>query len=164
MNQYKTISRSIPEKFVCFFIFLMFSFSIESILFWIFSYSNWNSFLNLKAITFKNFYITFYTVFFIFTSFSIWSIWKNHSFKKFKLEISFFLIIYILSILWNYLFLIKQDFFLSLICGLFILFFSIALNLLIWKKEKTSALFFLFCSLWNAYLLIINMSFSITSF
>lgn len=162
-TNYKILPRSLPEKIICFFIFLMSGFCIESMLLWIFSYCNWNYFINIKGLISRNLYTAFYTVYFIFSAITIWSVWKNYSFKKLKLDISLFLIIFFLSIIWNYIFLIQQDFFISLICNLFILFFSIALTLLVWKKEKLSAILFLFCVFWTSYLFVVNMSCSITN-
>jgi len=160
---YKLFARSFAEKLVCFFIFLMIALSVESFLIWIFSYSNWSYLANWKWIIAPKLYIAFYTVYFIFLALSNWSLWKNYSFKKLKLETSLFIIISLTSILWNYTFLIKQDYFWSLITNLFILFFSIILNLLVWKKEKLSAIIFLFCIIWTSYLFVLNMSLSITN-
>jgi len=162
-TNYKTLTRSFAEKLVCFFIFLMVAFTIESLSIWTFSYSNWSYLANLKWIIEPKLYIAFYTLYFICLAVCNWSLWKNHSLKKLKLETSLFLIISLTSILWNYTFLIKQDYFLSLITNLFILFFSIILNLLIWKKEKLSAIIFLFCIIWSSYLFVLIMSLSITN-
>lgn len=156
-----SLSRSFPEKLICFFIFLMSAFCVESILFWLFSNCDWNYFVNWKWFIPRNLYVAFYIVYFTFSAISIWSVWKNHSFKTLKLEVCFFLIIFLLSIIWNYTFLIKHDFFISLIFNLFVLFFAIALYLLIWKKDRLAGIIFAFCVFWSFYLFVLNMSHSI---
>lgn len=159
---YKFFRRSFSENLLSFFIFISFAFTIESFIFWIFSLATWD-FINSNWIG-KKLYFSFYTLYFFALAFSLWSLWKNQPFKTLKLETAFFMVISLLSILWNYTFLIKHDYFISLIASLFIFFSSIILNMLIWKKDKISAIIFSLSLIWASYLFIWNMSISITSY
>lgn len=158
----KIFNRSFGEKLISFSIFLMIGLSFESIILFISSYCNWN-FIENKWL-FKTLYIPLYYSYFILQSISSFTLWKSFTFKKLKLEMSLFFGLYLLSILWNFAFLIKHNYFISLIISLFILFFSIILNLLIWKKEKIAAIIVFISTLWILYLFILNMSASITSY
>ncbi|HEU64052.1 MAG: hypothetical protein KR126chlam4_00141 [Candidatus Anoxychlamydiales bacterium] len=158
----KIFQRSLAEKLLSFFIFLTISLLFWSILVFILSKSSW-SFIGSNWV-FKKLYTTLYLTYFILLSLSSFLLWQKFSFKKLKLEISFFLSIFFLSTFWNYTFLFKHDYFISLITILFTLFFSIVLNMLIWKKTKVAAIIFSNCSLWILYLFILNMVASITNY
>ncbi|NGX63997.1 MAG: hypothetical protein KR126chlam6_01421 [Candidatus Anoxychlamydiales bacterium] len=154
----KLFKRSLAEKLLSFFIFLTISFLFQSLIIWISSYSTFN-FIHSKYL-FHKLYIVLYSFYFILLSISSWIVWKNHSFQNLKLESTLLVTIASLAVLWNYLFLTKQSYFFSLIISLFILFFSLIVNLLLWKKEKIAALVFSIASTWSLYLFIINMSIS----
>jgi len=158
----KLFKRGLAEKLLCFFIFLTTSTLFESFLLSILSKSPWD-FAGSSWI-FKKLYILFYLFYFTLLSICSFLLWITFSFKKLKLEISFFFCISLLSIIWTYSFIFKHNYFISLITMLFTLFISIILNMLVWKKSKISAIIFSYCTLWILYLFILNLFVSYSNY
>lgn len=134
---YNFFKRSFSANLFSFFIFASISFSLESFIIWMFSKTE--NLMHSKWIISKP-YLAFYALYFFTLAFTLSSLWKKYSSKILRLVTAFFSIISLLSILWNYTFLIKHDYFISQIASLFIFFSSIILNILTWKKDIISAI------------------------